>query len=59
MSIFERLKRATLEWFHLTEGSADRERISQNYAKDVFGMKVFENKYKEWLDRAYMPTLDA
>ena len=55
MSIFEELKRASSEWFHLTEGSADRERISQDYAKDVFRMKVFENKYKEWLDRVYTP----
>ena len=55
VSIFEKLKRASSEWFHLTEGSADRERISQDYAKDVFRMKVFENKYKEWLDRVYTP----
>ena len=55
VSIFEKLKRASSEWFHLTEGSADRERISEDYAKDVFRMKVFENKYKEWLDRVYTP----
>ena len=45
VSIFEKLKRASSEWLHLTEGSADRERISQDYAKDAFRMKVFENKY--------------
>ena len=55
VSIFEKLKRASSEWLHLTEGSADRERISQDYAKDAFRMKVFENKYKEWLDRVYTP----
>ena len=55
VSIFEKLKRASSEWFPLTEGSADRERISEHYAKDVFRMKVFENKYKEWLDRVYTP----
>ena len=55
VSIFEKLKRASSEWFHLTEGSADRERISEDYAKDVFRMQVFENKYKEWLDRVCTP----
>ena len=53
--IFEKLKRASSEWFHLSEGSADRERISQDYGKDVFRMKLFENKHQEWLDRVYTP----
>ena len=56
VSIFEKLKRASSEWFHLTELPADKQRISRDYAKDVFRMELFENKYKEWLDRVYTPV---
>ena len=55
VSIFEKLKRASSEWFHLTERPADKQRISRDYAKDVYLMELFENKYKEWLDRVYTP----
>ena len=55
VSIFEKLKQASSEWFHLIELPADKQRISQDYAKDVFRLELFENKYKEWLDRVYMP----
>ena len=55
VSIFEKLKRASSEWFHLTERPADKQRISRDYAKDVYRMELFENKYKEWLDRVYTP----
>ena len=55
VSIFEKLKRASSEWFHLTERPADKQRISRDYAKDVSRMEHFENKYKEWLDRVYTP----
>ena len=33
----------------------DRERITHDYAKDVYGMQMFENKYKEWLNDVYTP----
>ena len=56
VSIFEKLKRASSEWFHLTERPADKQRISRDYAKDVYLMELFENKYKEWLDRVYTPV---
>ena len=56
VSIFEKLKRASSEWFHLTERPADKQRISRDYAKDVYRMELFENKYKEWLDRVYTPV---
>ena len=55
VSIFEKLKRASSELFHLTERPADKQRISRDYAKDVYRMELFENKYKEWLDRVYTP----
>ena len=55
VSIFEALKQASLEWFHLTERLADKQHISRDYAKDVYRMELFENKYKEWLDRVYTP----
>ena len=55
VSIFEKLKRASSEWFHLTERPADKQRVSRDYSKDVFRMELFENKYKEWLDRVYTP----
>ena len=56
VSIFEKLKRASSEWFHLTELLADKLRISRDYAKDVYRMELFENKYKEWLDRVHTPV---
>ena len=55
VSTFERLKRAISEWIHLTERPADKQRISRDYARDDFRMELFENKYKEWLDRVYTP----
>ena len=45
VSIFEKLKRASSEWFHLTERPSDKQRISRDYAKDVYRMELFENKY--------------
>ena len=36
VSTFEKLEWASSEWFHLTERSADKEHISQDYAKDVY-----------------------
>ena len=48
-SIFKKLKWASSEWFHLTERPGDKQRISRDYAKDVYRMELFENKYKEWL----------
>ena len=55
VSIFEKLKRASSEWFHLTERPADKQHISRDYAKDVYQMELFKNKYKVWLDRVYTP----
>ena len=54
--IFEKLKQASSEWFHLTERLADKQHISRDYAKDVYRMEFFENKYKGWLDRVYTPA---
>ena len=55
VSIFDKLKRVSSEWFHLTERLADKQRIFRDYANDVYRMELFENKYKEWLDRVYTP----
>lgn len=55
VSIFEKLKRACAQWYHLSGEQEDRERITHDYAKDVYRMQMFENKYKEWLNDVYTP----
>ena len=55
VSIFEKLKRACAQWYHLSREQEDRERIIHDYAKDVYRMQMFENKYKEWLNDVYTP----
>ena len=55
VSIFEKLKRACAQWYHLSGEQEDRERITHDYAKDVYRMPMFENKYKEWLNDVYTP----
>ena len=56
VSIFEKLKRASAQWYHLGLQPEDRERISLDYAKDVYRMQLFEDKYKEWLYNVYTPV---
>ena len=56
VSIFEKLERASSEWFHLTERPVDKQRISRDYANDVYRIELFENKHKEWLERVYTPV---
>ncbi|CAH3159031.1 unnamed protein product, partial [Porites lobata] len=55
VSIFEKLKRACAQWYHLSGEQEDREHITHDYAKDVYRMQMFENKYKEWLNDVYTP----
>ena len=53
MSTFEEVKRANSWWYYLTGPSEEETRISLDYAKDLYRVEQFENKYREWLGKLY------